>query len=70
MTKINIPLYVIHGEDDQLFPLKTTENFIESSIMAGSNIQFKVATNLDHYQPCDYVSYLRDGIYWLNDPWQ
>lgn len=67
---INIPLYVIHGNEDSLFPIATTEAFVNASIDAGSNIQFVIAPNLDHYQPCDYVPYLRDAAQWLvNTVW-
>lgn len=69
IEKINIPLYVIHGADDQLFPLATTQEYVNASIAAGSNIQFVVAANLNHYQPCDYVSYLRDAASWLATLW-
>ncbi|GAA4280838.1 dienelactone hydrolase family protein [Gaetbulibacter aestuarii] len=64
---IQKPLYVIHGENDQLFPLATTQGYVDASINAGSDITFVVAPGLDHYQPCDYVSYLRDGIEWLTN---
>lgn len=67
---IQKPLYVIHGENDQLFPLATTQGYVDASINAGSDITFVVAPGLDHYQPCDYVPYLKDGIEWLiNTVW-
>jgi predicted peptidase len=67
---IAIPLYVIHGADDTLFPVQTTQVYVDASINAGSNIQFVIAPNLGHYQPCDYVSYLRDAAQWLvNTVW-
>ncbi|WP_027138484.1 carboxylesterase family protein [Gaetbulibacter saemankumensis] len=71
IDKIKIPLYVVHGENDQLFPLANTQNFVNASINSGSNITFVVANNLDHYSVCDYLPYLKDGIDWLiNDVWQ
>jgi len=67
---IGIPLYVIHGNDDTLFSIETTEGFVNASIDAGSNITFIIATGLGHYQPCDYVTYLRDAAAWLvSDVW-
>jgi len=67
---IGIPLYVIHGNDDTLFPIETTEGFVNASIDAGSNITFIIAAGLGHYQPCDYVTYLRDAAAWLvSDVW-
>lgn len=67
---IGIPLYVIHGEDDTLFPVQTTQIYVDTSINAGSNIQFVIAPNLGHYQPCDYVIYFRNAAQWLkNSVW-
>lgn len=67
---ITIPLYVIHGNEDSLFPVATTQAFVNASIDAGSDIEFVIAPNLDHYQPCDYVPYLRDAAQWLvNTVW-
>lgn len=69
IDKIEIPLYVIHGEDDLLFPLNITQGYVNASIEAGSNIEFVIATGLDHYQACDYTPYLREAISWLNSEW-
>lgn len=67
---INIPLYVIHGNEDTLFPIAITESYVYASIDAGSEITFFIAAGLDHYQVCDYVPYLRDAVYWLvNTVW-
>lgn len=67
---IDIPLYVIHGANDSLFPLETTEGYVNASIDVGSNITFVIAAGLDHYQVCDYVTHLRDAATWLiSDVW-
>tara|TARA_R110001599_G_scaffold327339_1_gene540261 strand:+ start:611 stop:1402 length:792 start_codon:yes stop_codon:yes gene_type:complete len=63
--KINVPLYVIHGSDDQLFPIETTKAWVDGSISAGSDITFVEATGLGHYEPCNYVPYVKDAITWL-----
>lgn len=62
---INIPLYVIHGSGDTLFPLETTQGYVNASIEAGSDIEFVVAEGLGHYEPCDYILFLRDAVTWL-----
>lgn len=65
--KIDTPLYVIHGEDDELFPLSQTQTWVEQSVAAGSDITFVVAPTLTHFAPCDYVPYLKDAASWLQD---
>ncbi|MBK8611178.1 MAG: dienelactone hydrolase family protein [Chitinophagaceae bacterium] len=68
--KINIPMYVIHGQNDELFPVAQTQTWVQLSQVAGSNITFVVAPGLSHYIPCSYVSYLQGAANWLvNTVW-
>ncbi|NNL16924.1 MAG: hypothetical protein HKO81_09830 [Flavobacteriaceae bacterium] len=67
---ISIPMYVIHGENDQLFPLELTQSYIDASLEAGTDITFVIAEGLEHYNSCTYVPYLLDAATWLqNDVW-
>lgn len=59
------PLYVIHGSEDQLFPIETTQGYIDDSVAVGSDITFVTAEGLDHFNSCDYVSYLQEAATWL-----
>lgn len=68
--KIDIPMYVIHGEDDELFPIETTKKWVDESIAAGSDITFIQADGLTHYKPCDYVPYVKDAVIWLKELWE
>jgi predicted peptidase len=63
--QIDVPLYVIHGENDELFPLGITQEYVNKSVGAGTTIEFVVATGLTHYEPCSYVSYLQDAVTWV-----
>ena len=61
------PLYVIHGTEDQLFPINITKGYVSDAINAGSDITFVEAEGLEHYNPCDYVSYLQEAAEWLEN---
>ena len=65
--KIDSPLWVIHGENDELFPVEITLQWAEQSIDAGSDITFVIADSLTHYKPCEYVPYLKEASIWLKD---
>lgn len=65
VKKTDIPLYVIHGEDDSIFPFTNTETMVEQSINAGSEIEFVMAVGLTHFVPCDYLPYLQEAIEWV-----
>ncbi len=71
LNKTEIPLYVIHGEFDELFPFTNTETAVELSTNAGSEIVFVKAVGLSHTVPCEYLPYLLDAIDWLETSvWQ
>jgi len=65
VSKINVPLYVIHGSEDDLFPLDITKGFVDESIAAGSDITFVVADGLVHNEPCTYLDELKKAVVWL-----
>jgi len=65
INKISIPLYVIHGSEDTLFPLATTQGYVDASVNAGSDVKFVVADGLAHLDVCDYLPYLKNAVNWL-----
>ena len=67
VRKWEIPLYVIHGENDELFPVQQTQEWVEATVAAGSDVTFVIAPGLGHYEPCSYVPYLKDATIWLLD---
>lgn len=62
-----VPMYVIHGENDELFPVAETQNWVQLTKDAGSDVTLVVAPGLTHNKPCDYVPYIRDAVTWLED---
>ncbi|UCE94180.1 MAG: hypothetical protein JSV73_02565 [Flavobacteriaceae bacterium] len=65
VSMIDVPLYVIHGTADDLFPIETTKGFVDEYVAAGSDITFAEAEGLVHNAPCSYVPYLREAVNWL-----
>ena len=65
INNIKVPLYVIHGSEDDLFPLDITQGFVDDYIAAGSDITFVVADGLVHNDPCAYVDELKKAVVWL-----
>ena len=64
-SKIEIPVYVIHGSEDQLFLLDNTVNYVNATIDAGSDVEFVIAEGLEHFNPCNYVPYVKEAANWL-----
>jgi len=67
---IPTPTYVIHGENDELFPLQNTQDWVDDTVASGSDVTLVIAPGLTHIQPCDYTPYLQDAADWLvNTVW-
>lgn len=58
--KVNIPVYAIHGEKDELFDLKEAQSFIGKSKAKGSSIDLTILEGKSHYEACAYVESLRN----------
>ncbi len=67
--KIDTPLYVIHGENDELFPLADTEAWVQATADVGTDVQLVVASGLTHTEPCSYVDYFKDAVTWVQTVW-
>ena len=59
-TKIDVPLYVLHGEQDELFDHSKVANSIKESIKRGSAIDFQTVAEKSHFMACDYVEELSE----------
>lgn len=64
-SKIDIPVYAIHGSQDQLFLLENTVNYVNATIAAGSDVEFVIAEDLEHFNPCNYVPFVKEAANWL-----
>ena len=67
--KIDVPLYVIHGEKDELFKVAKTKHWIEKTKTEGSNVTFIINKQLSHFQGCSYRDDLKNAGEWLQKIW-
>lgn len=63
--KIEIPLTVIHGTEDELYDYDLAISFLQESVDKGSEIQILTAEGLSHQQACNYMPYLTEAADWL-----
>lgn len=57
--KIDVPLYIIHGEMDELFDVNKVGEDVNGSVALGSKIKYEVLPGLSHYAACSYVDALK-----------
>lgn len=55
----SIPIYALHGEQDELFPLATTAAFIEELRAQGVTVQFAVLPGVSHHELADFAGALQ-----------
>mgnify|MGYP000725323698 CR=1 FL=1 len=67
--KIDIPLYVIHGEKDDLFEVSRTTKWVKATEEAGTNLTYSVNKELSHFEACAYVDDLKLAGAWLQKIW-
>ncbi len=65
IKRTEVPLYVLHGENDELFPYTNTETLVEQSRNAGSEIVLVKIDGAGHSIHCGYQPYVKDAIEWL-----
>jgi poly(3-hydroxybutyrate) depolymerase len=58
-TKFSVPLIVIHGSDDDLFPVGEVSSAVSTSVAKGSDITLVVVNNHTHLEACNYVPALQ-----------
>lgn len=55
LAEFKIPVYLIHGAEDDLFALDLVIDAVNQSIKLGSSIEHEIMPKLSHFQGCAYV---------------
>jgi len=61
----NIPLYVIHGENDTFFPLADIQTAVNDLIARGADVEFVIIPAIQHEEIFKTTSYLYETVDWL-----
>jgi pimeloyl-ACP methyl ester carboxylesterase len=65
----DIPLYIIHSRQDELFPIDTAETTIRSLVAAGKAVAYHPVDGIGHFDTGGYVAPLRSAIPWIKKIW-
>lgn len=61
-SKLKIPIYAIHGAEDELFNAREMQHALEASIEKDSLIEYEVLAGFSHYMACAYVEALKQKV--------
>lgn len=62
-----VPLYVIHGSQDELFDVSENEQAVRALQAVGVNAEIVIVDGLGHQQATAYVAPLREAVLWLQE---
>ena len=69
-THWELPIYVIHGQNDEYFPLSQTRNIVDQLVSIGADIEFTVVDGGTHFETGAYVEPLQEAIPWIQRVWK
>ena len=58
-SRIKVPMYILHGENDELFNATLVEAAIKKSIEKKSIINYKILPKYSHFMGCYYMKELK-----------
>ena len=65
-----VPLYIIHGEADEVIPLDEVRPALEALQKEGADVRVVIVPGLTHYQTAAYVPALKKAAGWLKRTWK
>ena len=65
----DVPMYVIHSRDDEIFPFVEVEKIVSELKSKGKNIQLNIVSGVFHYNTGAFVDPLAETIPWIKNIW-
>jgi predicted peptidase len=65
----DIPLYVIHSNQDEIFSIKPVQEMVQKLETRGAAIHLEIVAGISHYDTGMFVEPLRTAIPWLKKIW-
>ena len=65
-----VPLMLIHGKKDELFPIQKTQRVVVDLEVQGVDITFRILDGVSHYETHFFVSALMNTLPWLENRWK
>ena len=65
-----IPVYAIHSRKDEVVPIGPAEEHVKALKAKGASVEWKVLTDLTHFETARYQDALRQAAGWLQQSWK
>jgi predicted peptidase len=64
------PIYVIHSQQDEIFPIQKVEEMVRILKKNGANVHLEILKGISHYHTGRFVESLRNTIPWIKRVWE
>jgi predicted peptidase len=64
-----VPLYVIQGRDDELFPIVNTTRVVVQLEQLGKDVTYRIVEKARHFEVLKYIGPMRDAVPWILNRW-
>ncbi len=65
----SIPIYVIHGRNDEIFPFEHADKAVKLLREKKASIEFKIVDGVTHFDTYGFVEPLKEAIPWIKKVW-
>lgn len=65
----DVPLYVIHSQKDEIFPIDSVKNLIQIYKSKGVSVHLEVVSDISHYETSKFIGPLKATIPWIRKIW-
>jgi predicted peptidase len=66
----DIPIYVVHSSEDDLFPLGSTETAVDQLASDGVSVELAVVDGISHSEWRSFVGPLQEAVPWIQKAWE
>ena len=65
----DLPLYILHARDDELFPIVNTTQVVVGLEEQGVDITYRILENTTHYETHKFKAPLKETVPWVLERW-
>lgn len=65
----SIPIYVIHGREDEIFPVEDAMKAVELLRKRGASVDFTIVEGTTHFETYGFIEPLKDTVPWIRRIW-
>jgi predicted peptidase len=69
LSEIQVPLYVIHSREDELFPFEHTASVVQQLREQGKQVEFVRVEGISHFETWRFAEVLRQALPWIRLVW-